>query len=456
MDPPPARAEEPTLPRVIGVLYVAAGLLGLVSLALAHPPNVNHQGLAGLGVVAVLVGCLFFSFAKVIPRWLVEVSIGGGSAMIALAVYFSAAAGIFSSMFVWIAAFTALFLPRRTSFLHLVWLLACYALALFNLNDPTGYSPVTRLLLTGIGLFAVAGLTFWLVQRRRFAEERSQRFFDLSRDMLCTANAEGHFVELNRAWTNTLGYSDTELRARRYIDLVHPDDREKTEEEVANVFGGQGTVMFDCRYRAKDGSWRWLLWSGALSRESGLIFWRATDITSAKELAIEREELVRELDSIARTDPLTGIPNRRWLDNEIQREMARVSRQDERLGLAMLDLDRFKQYNDAHGHPAGDQLLRDAAKGWRSGLRTSDFLARYGGEEFVVLLPECSPAEAEETINRMRAATPAPMTCSAGIAFWDGVENADALIARADTALYAAKDAGRDRTVLLDISPIET
>jgi diguanylate cyclase (GGDEF)-like protein len=126
------------------------------------------------------------------------------------------------------------------------------------------------------------------------------------------------------------------------------------------------------------------------------------------------------------------------------------------LGLAMLDLDRFKQYNDAHGHPAGDQLLRDAAKGWRSGLRTSDFLARYGGEEFVVLLSECSPAEAEETINRMRAARPAPMTCSAGIAFWDGVEDADALIARADTALYAAKDAGRDRTVSLNISPIET
>jgi rsbT co-antagonist protein RsbR len=72
---------------------------------------------------------------------------------------------------------------------------------------------------------------------------------------------------LNRAWTNRLGYSDTELRARRYIDLVHPDDREKTEEAVANVFGGQGTVMFDCRYRAKGGSGRWLLWSGALSRE---------------------------------------------------------------------------------------------------------------------------------------------------------------------------------------------
>jgi hypothetical protein len=85
VDPPPARAEEPTLPRVIGVPYVAAGLLGLVSLALAHPPNVNHHGLAGLGVVAVLVGSLFLSFAKVIPRWLVEVSIGGGSAMIALA-----------------------------------------------------------------------------------------------------------------------------------------------------------------------------------------------------------------------------------------------------------------------------------------------------------------------------------------------------------------------------------
>ena len=439
---------------MIGVLYAAAGLLGLVSLVFAHPPNVNHEGLAGLGTVTVLIGCLFYGFAKVIPKWLVQVGIAGGSAMIALAVYFSDAAGVFSSMFVWIAAFSALFLSRRATLVHLTWLIACYGVALFNLNDPTGYSPVTRLLLTGIGLFAVAGLVFWLVKRRRFAEERSQRFFDLSRDMLCTVNPEGYFVELNGAWANTLGYSEAELRAHPYIDFVHPDDRKKTQKEVAGVFDGHDAVMFDNRFRAKDGSWHWLLWSGALSREAGLVFWRATDITTAKELEIAREELVKELDSIARTDPLTGIPNRRWLDNEIQREMARMSRHQQVLGLAMLDLDHFKHYNDAHGHPAGDQLLKDAAVRWRSVLRTGDFLARYGGEEFVVLLPGCTSAEAETTINRVRAATPTPMTCSAGIALWDGVEDAEALIARADTALYAAKDAGRDRTVLFEISTI--
>jgi diguanylate cyclase (GGDEF)-like protein/PAS domain S-box-containing protein len=440
------------LPRVIGVLYVAAGLLGLVSIFLPHPSASDETGLAVNGMAAILFGALFFAFAAAVPRWLTQVSVALGSAMIALAVYFSGAAGVFSSMFVWIAAFTALFLSRRATFLQVSWLLACYAVALLNIDDATGYSALTRILLTGLGLFAVAALTSWLVRRRKRAEERTRQFFDLSRDMLCTANTDGYLLELNGAWTATLGYSPGDLRSRPYAELIHPDDRDKVRREMARTFEGHGPAMFDCRLRAEDGAWRWLLWSASFSDETGLVFARATDITVAKDLADQREALVKELDSIARTDPLTGIPNRRWLDTEIQREMARSTRDDRTLGLAMLDLDRFKAYNDEHGHPAGDELLKAAVESWRAKLRTSDFLARYGGEEFVVLVPESTPAEAEEQLNRLRAATPEAITCSAGVAFWDGHEDASALIARADTALYAAKESGRDRTVLLEVS----
>ncbi len=439
------------LPRVIGVLYAAAGILGLVSIVLPHPAGSDETGLALNAIAAILFGALFFAFAASVPRWLTQVSVALGSVMIALAVYFSGAAGVFSSMFVWIAAFTALFLSQRATFLQLSWLLVCYTVALLNVNDSTGYSPLTRILLTGLGLFAIAGLTSWLVRRRKRAEERTRQFFDLSRDMLCTTNADGYLLELNEAWTTTLGYSPEELRSRPYAELIHPDDRDKVRSEMARAFEAH-PAMFDCRLRAEDGEWRWLLWSASFSRETGLVFARATDITVAKQLADQREALVEELDSIARTDPLTGIPNRRWLDAEIEREMARSSRDERTLGLAMLDLDRFKQYNDQHGHPAGDQLLKDAVEAWRAKLRTSDFLARYGGEEFVVLVPESTPAEAEEQLNRLRAATPEAITCSAGVAFWDGHEDASALIARADTALYAAKESGRDRTVILEVS----
>jgi diguanylate cyclase (GGDEF)-like protein len=116
--------------------------------------------------------------------------------------------------------------------------------------------------------------------------------------------------------------------------------------------------------------------------------------------------------------------------------------------VALLDLDHFKAFNDRRGHQAGDRFLREAAAGWRGALREVDLLARYGGEEFGVILPGCRPDEAAEIVDRLRALTPEGETTSAGVAVWDGAEPADALVARADRALYRAKRGGRDVTVV--------
>ena len=113
----------------------------------------------------------------------------------------------------------------------------------------------------------------------------------------------------------------------------------------------------------------------------------------------------------------------------------------------MVDLDRFKDYNDEHGHQAGDRLLKQLAAVWRDVLRPTDVLARYGGEEFVVLLPNCPLDEARDVIERLRVTIPGDETCSAGIATWDGQESPEALVSRADAALYRAKREGRNRTV---------
>ena len=117
------------------------------------------------------------------------------------------------------------------------------------------------------------------------------------------------------------------------------------------------------------------------------------------------------------------------------------------LCVAVFDLDHFKAYNDGHGHPAGDALLAAAATAWRRELRPTDVLARYGGEEFAAVLPACSLADAHVVVERIRAATPHGQTVSAGIAQWNGTEDAPSLVARADAALYAAKAAGRDRAL---------
>ena len=119
----------------------------------------------------------------------------------------------------------------------------------------------------------------------------------------------------------------------------------------------------------------------------------------------------------------------------------------EPLCVAIFDLDHFKAYNDANGHPAGDALLAGAATAWRRELRPTDMLARYGGEEFAAVLPACSLDGAHVVVERIRAATPPGRRCRPASPSGTAAEDAEALVARADAALYAAKAAGRDRAL---------
>ena len=113
--------------------------------------------------------------------------------------------------------------------------------------------------------------------------------------------------------------------------------------------------------------------------------------------------------------------------------------------VALIDIDHFSAFNDANGHREGDRLLRRAASAWKLAVRTSDYIARYGGEEFAVLLPDCELDEAMTVIERMREVTPDGETASAGVAQWNRYETGEALLDRADLALYGAKQDGRNR-----------
>jgi diguanylate cyclase (GGDEF)-like protein len=156
-------------------------------------------------------------------------------------------------------------------------------------------------------------------------------------------------------------------------------------------------------------------------------------------------EQADQLAGLANRDALTGVANRRSWDTQLALAMEMARRTGTPLTVALLDLDHFKRYNDTHGHQAGDALLSQAALAWRSGLRAQDLLARYGGEEFTVLVPGLPAEQAGALVDRLRARTPDGQTFSAGVATWDGTESAEALVGRADAALYEAKRAGRDR-----------
>ena len=168
--------------------------------------------------------------------------------------------------------------------------------------------------------------------------------------------------------------------------------------------------------------------------------------------AIERADLLARLALLASTDDLTGLPNRRAVDADLDRLLAQARRSGDPVAIALLDIDHFKAYNDRFGHQGGDRLLKAAATAWRRELRGGDLIGRWGGEEFLVLLPACDADAALLAADRLRAALPDGLTCSAGVAVWDGAEPPIDLIARADAALYGAKERGRDRTETAELS----
>lgn len=271
------------------------------------------------------------------------------------------------------------------------------------------------------------------------------KWFEMSNDMLVEASLDGYFLRLSPRWEAVLGWTREELMSRPFKEFVHPDDLEATSIRADTLDVGPAELInFENRYRAKDGSYRWLLWSAKSDNKRKYAI--ARDITDRKLLEAEREELLAKVSEIARTDFLTGLPNRRAWEEEVRKEIARSARSGRNLALAIIDLDNFKDYNDTYGHGVGDELLIKAASEWRSALRETDFLARYGGEEFAILISECSREEVTTVIERLRLATPDDQTCSAGIAFWDFQTGPDEFMSKADRALYEAKHLGRNRT----------
>lgn len=327
--------------------------------------------------------------------------------------------------------------PRLTAY----WWVAAVATVLCALAAAL----ISGRVVAAYACFAVAGvLVGYVVAQRSRARLDGARWFELSNDMLVEASLDGYFTRLSDRWEQAMGWTLDELMARPMVDFVHPDDVAATKAVASALDERPGEVAnFESRYRTKDGEWRWLLWSARSDAHRKYAV--ARDITERKALEAERTDLLAQVEALARTDALTGLPNRRRWDEELDLAAAASLHLGRQLALAMIDLDHFKVFNDTYGHARGDELLSEAAKAWSRTLRSTDFLSRYGGEEFAALLPDCGPVEAAGLLERLRAATPQGQTCSVGFAYLEEGESPQSLIERADAALYEAKRAGRDR-----------
>lgn len=281
--------------------------------------------------------------------------------------------------------------------------------------------------------------------------EQIARLFEMTNDLLAAITFDGRFTLLNPAWEQALGWSREELMARTIQEFVHPDDVEQT---IALTLAGRHSsahfVNFTNRYRHRDGSWRWLLWSARCDGE--LWYAAAKDVTD--RMWLERQAL---------RDPLTRLPNRLLLMDRARQALGRLRRSHALVALLFIDLDRFKAVNDSFGHAAGDHLLIATAERLTEALRDSDTAARLGGDEFVVLAEDLENeqealAVAERVLHALQepvraGATEVRMLASVGVAVSNAPDtDPEDLLREADIAMYRAKSAGGARLELFDHS----
>jgi len=246
------------------------------------------------------------------------------------------------------------------------------------------------------------------------------------------------------------------------LDLVYPEDRETVRKKAIESLKGGSSLSYEYRFVRKNGEIIWVLEKVTSTEYKGK---RAT-VGSFMDVT-ERKQLEQKLADIATHDPLTGLPNRLLLCDRLAVGLAQAQRNDTRLAVMMLDLDRFKNVNDTFGHSVGDELLRAAGERLTGLVRKSDTVARMGGDEFVVLLPQIAKIEdATRVTQKILEAFRKPFvldahqihtTTSVGIAIYpeDG-EDVEALLKNADTAMYWVKEQGRDNYELYWYDGIKT
>jgi diguanylate cyclase (GGDEF)-like protein/PAS domain S-box-containing protein len=310
-----------------------------------------------------------------------------------------------------------------------------------------------------------------VIENLRSTERRLQEIASLhklvmenSRDVIIVADFEGRKSLVSAAGANWGGWSGAEMLNLHSLTLVHPDDQADMAKTVLELRSGKDDALAECRVRKRDGNYIWIEARLRTIRDpvTGVptgILNSAREITQRKVAEQQLAEAYHAVETMAITDALTGLANRRRFDECLTTEWRRGMRERKPLSLLLIDVDFFKTYNDAYGHLRGDNCLKQITGTIQDAiLRPGDLVARFGGEEFAVILPNTSAPGAFQLAQDIRAmvcnrqlphsGNPAGIvTVSAGSATLAPQlgQPAAALVDCADQALYEAKRSGRNR-----------
>lgn len=299
------------------------------------------------------------------------------------------------------------------------------------------------------------------------ARKRIERELEAARQQLELALAGGDLgtykaripggpVEADGRYLAMLGYrpGELELDWDSWLEMVHPDDRAVVEKRGEPVLQGDvDTFEAEYRMRHRQGQWVWVMdRARAYDRDSGT---GAFTVAGTHVDITRRREAEGRVIYLVEHDALTGLLNRRGLMRSIETICSQAERAGRPFALALLDLDHFKEVNDAYGHSVGDVVLRDVGGALHEEVRSADWVGRWGGEEFIIVMPESTEATAMATVERVRAHVGSReittngfsirITLSAGLAvFQPGEDTPQAVIERADAAMYLAKQRGRN------------
>ena len=289
----------------------------------------------------------------------------------------------------------------------------------------------------------------------RDSEERFHSAFDLAAIGMTLVAVDGRFLQVNSSLSKIFGYSDDELLRSNLQMLTHDDDHGKVLGHYLHQLQSDELPSFqievECHHKIV-GKIVWVLLSASLVHDAAgepqFYIIQIQDIT-------DRKHAEQQLVYIANHDPLTGLLNRVQFHNRFSQTLSSARRHGSKLALMFLDLDRFKLINDTLGHRIGDLLLQAVSERLKSSLRTNDILARLGGDEFIVLLSDINLIDdvariAQKTIdNLMQPFTvegnDIVVTASVGISIYpDDGKNSQILLTNADTAMYLAKERGKN------------